>query len=110
MTSPRDAGRVSIAADAAPIVPVNDTVRHAGNPEDSKESRVRSKLDATRAAIERRLRIANDRQARSESWERDQEPELTRLAVLSATKTAVAHQEQIARRLGPEPSSAAIDP
>ena len=74
----------------------------------AKREVLKVKLDQTRVGIEERLQVAYDGQHRFDRWAEVHEPELTRLAVLSATKLALDHQQGLVRTSGlPERSAGA---
>ena len=83
-----------------------DHTNPGGDP--AKRTVLKVKLDQTRTGIEERLQIAYDGQHRFDRWAEVHEPELTRLAVLSATKLALDHQQGLVRTSGlPERSAGA---
>ena len=67
------------------------------------------KLAKARMNIEQRLRTLTKSQRAFDTWETDHAPELDRLAVLSAAKQAIVHQQGAARTIGERSMSNGVD-
>jgi hypothetical protein len=74
-----------------------------------RRAALHKQLARTRATIEEQLQVALHGQRQIEEWEAEHEPDLIRLAVLSATRHAISHQKQIARNAEPPRHPASVE-